>query len=50
MNKKDAFDKLWINYDYCMMGYEKEDLYKKLSKKEVLLRLKEEIKAERYKR
>ncbi len=22
MNKGDAFDRLWIKHDYCMMGYD----------------------------
>jgi len=42
MTKEDAFNKLWIKYDYCMMGYDRDILYKSMSKKEVLQRLKEE--------
>lgn len=39
-NKRDAFDILWVKYDYCMMGYPKDALYRSMSKKEVLHRLK----------
>jgi len=42
MSKREAFEKLWGIYDYCMMGYDKEILYKSMSKKEVLERLKDE--------
>lgn len=42
MTKEEAFDRLWIKYDWCMMGYDREILFKSMSKKEVLLRLKEE--------
>lgn len=39
MTKEKAFDILWIKYDYCMMGYSYDDLFKSMRKKEVLERL-----------
>ena len=42
MGKQEAFNELWIKYDYCMMGYSYESLYKNMSKKEVIERLKKE--------
>lgn len=42
MSKQDAFSRLWIKYDYCMMGYNYKTLFKSMSKKEVLERLADE--------
>jgi hypothetical protein len=42
LTKREAFEMLWARYDYCMMGYDKEQLYKSMSKREVLQRLKNE--------
>ena len=42
MTKRDAFEELWSIYDYCMMGYDKESLYKSMSAKEVKDRLRYE--------
>lgn len=42
MTKKEAFEELWSIYDYCMMGYDKEMLYKSMTAKEVKERLLEE--------
>lgn len=42
MTKCDAFDKLWIRYEYCMMGYPYDALYRSMEKKEILRRLSEE--------
>ena len=46
MTKENAFTELWIKYDYCMMGYDYETLYKSMTKQEVLKRLKEEREAD----
>ena len=43
MTKQDAFNKLWIKYDYCMLGYNYDALYKSMSKNEVVQRLKNEV-------
>ena len=42
MTKQEAFEELWSIYDYCMMGYSRETLYKSMSKEEVLDRLRNE--------
>ena len=42
MTKQEAFDILWVKYDYCMMGYNKKDLYRAMPAKEVQQRLKDE--------
>ena len=43
MTKREAFEILWVKYEYCMMGYDKNVLYKSMSKKVVLERLYEEM-------
>jgi hypothetical protein len=42
MTKREALEILWIKYDYCMLGFSKELLYKNMSKKEALNRLADE--------
>jgi hypothetical protein len=39
MTKEEAFNLLWAKYDYAMMGYDREQLYKSMSAKEVKERL-----------
>ena len=43
MTKEEAFNLLWAKYDYCMMGYDREQLYKSMSAKEVKERLEDEV-------
>ena len=40
--KEDAFNILWSKYDYSMLGWSYDFLYKAMTKKEVLRRLKDE--------
>ena len=43
MTKSEAFDRLWNEFDYCNLGYDRAALYSRMSKKEVLQRLSWEI-------
>jgi hypothetical protein len=39
--KEELFNILWVRFNYCLLGYPKDDLFKSLTKEEMLSRLKE---------
>lgn len=41
-SKEDMFSELWVKYDYCMMGYDYDALFKSMTKKEIQDRLRYE--------
>ena len=43
MSREDMINELWIKYDYHMMGYQKDDLFKNMPDEELKKRLEWEV-------